>query len=30
VDKTEPGKPVVHGLRRCRTGIFAKTEKEKP
>jgi len=22
VDKKEPGKPVVHGLRRCRTGIL--------
>jgi hypothetical protein len=23
VDKTEPGKPAIHGLRRCRTGVFA-------
>lgn len=23
VDKTESGKPAIHGLRRCRTGIFA-------
>jgi hypothetical protein len=23
VDKIEPGRPVIYGLRRCRTGIFA-------
>jgi hypothetical protein len=30
VDKKEPGKPVIHGLRRARTGIFAGTRKETP
>ena len=30
VDKTEPGKPAIHGLRRCRTGIRAGTGKETP
>ena len=24
VDKTEPGKLAIHGLRRCRTGVFAR------
>jgi hypothetical protein len=30
VDKKLPGSATIHGLRRCRTGIFAKTGKEQP
>jgi hypothetical protein len=30
VDKTEPGKPTIYGLRRCRTGIRAGIGKETP
>lgn len=26
VDKIETGKPAIHGLRRCRTGVFARAE----